>query len=78
MIRFMEMLWEFFKLPPLYEIGRTQILMPGDKDYPKRPSESIGPGTDRLVGPAKKEPEWLRKARLRKMRNSKPEAATNG
>ncbi len=65
--RFMEMVEEFKTLPPMHEIARTSILLPGDKGYPK---PKIDPKqaaqiVQKSIKDAGKEPEFMRNARLR-------------
>lgn len=66
MARFVEFIEEFKTLPPVHEIQRAQILLPGDKGYPKQPdnakAQQIVKSTIKDAG---KEPEWMRQARLR-------------
>jgi hypothetical protein len=74
MARFMEMLDDFSRFPPLYEVARTQVLLPGDKGYKAPPKVLSRQTIDAATGAkdATREPEWLRNARLKR------EAKRNG
>ena len=73
MARFMEMIEEFATLPPLHEVARVHVLMPGDKGYKKRDTHLAKRIVEGAIGAAGKEPEWMRNARLRveRMRQGK-------
>lgn len=66
--RFMEMVEEFKTLPPMHEIARTQVLLPGDKGYPKRDAKTSKKIVDGAIADAGKEPEWMRQRRLKEER----------
>jgi hypothetical protein len=67
MARFLEMIEEFKTLPPVHEIERAQVLLPGDKGYPKA---KIDPARAKqlvkdTIKESGREPEWMRNARLK-------------
>lgn len=70
MARLMGMLKEFETLPPVHEIQRAQILLPGDKGYPK---PKIDPRAAKQavkndIKDSGLEPEWMRQRRLKEER----------
>ena len=62
MFRFMEFIEEFKTLPPVHEIERTQILLPGDKGYPKTDKRMADKVVRDAIKPAGEAPVWLRNA----------------
>lgn len=64
----MEMVEEFKTLPPMHEIARTQVLLPGDKGYPKRDTKTAKKIVEDAIKPAGKEPVWMRERRLKEER----------
>jgi len=70
MSRFVEMVEEFKKFPPMHEIARTSILMPGDKGYPKSriSKEQAERAVKRDIQDSGKEPLWMRERRLKEER----------
>lgn len=66
MRRLMEFDDDFAKMPPTFEILRTQVLMPGDKDY-KKPDPTIAKRViqEAIRDDGAKEPEWMRNARIK-------------
>jgi hypothetical protein len=66
--RFEDMLDDFDKMPPLFEVLRTQILLPGDKGYPKMDRERAEREMRNVIRESGKEPEWMRNARLKRER----------
>ena len=79
MARMLEMIEDFSKMPPVYEIARVQILMPGDEGYKKKPTVSkqkIDQAMAQMIRPAGKEPEWMRNARLKRERQNSSMGAT--
>lgn len=66
--RFKMLIDDFDKRPPVFEVLRTQILMPGDKGYPKADPNRVATAMRETIKPAGKEPEWMRNARLKRER----------
>lgn len=73
MARFLGMVEEFKTLPPVHEIQRAQILLPGDKGYPKpkidpkRAAEIV----KKTIKDEGKETDFMRNARVRAERKAK-------
>lgn len=73
MARMIEMVEDFKQFPPVFEIARTQVLMPGDEGYKKPPisKQRAEQAARAMVGQAGKEPEWMRQRRLKMERQLK-------
>jgi hypothetical protein len=72
MARFVEMIEEFKTLPPVHEIQRAQILLPGDKGYPRPKIDPLRAKqiVAQDIKDSGKEPEWMRNARLKAERRA--------
>ena len=70
MRRFVQMVENFKSFPPMHEIARVSILMPGDKGYPKSKidRDKAERAVKQSIQPAGNEPEWMRQRRLKEER----------
>jgi len=66
MYRFMGLLNSFSKFPPIAEVLRTQVLLPGDKGYRKVDRQQADQAVRAAIQDAGKEPEWMRNARIKR------------
>lgn len=61
MYDFVAFIEDFKKLPPLHEIGRAFILMPGDEGFKKVDSKMRAKAMKNIVGTGAHAPEWYKR-----------------
>jgi len=74
MARFMEFVEEFKTLPPVHEIQRAQVLLPGDKGYPKKDKRMVDKVVKDAIKPSGEAPVWLKNAVEKAERKRRPNA----